>query len=176
MVYRVFHQQDTGVLTNYVDTDFAGCHLTRRSTSGGLLMRGGHLLKHWSSTQSTVALSSAEAELSGICRGASHGLGMVSLAKDLGIELALEIHTDATAAIGICRRRGLGKIRHLATADLWVQEKLRLKSFSLHKILGAHNPADILTKYVDRQTLERHLRTMSFVQEWGRAANAPTID
>ena len=46
-----------------------------------------------------MALSSAEAKLSGICRGASHGLGMVSLAKDIDIDLALEIHSDATAAI-----------------------------------------------------------------------------
>ena len=46
-----------------VDTDFAGCLSTRRSTSGGAAMRGKHLLRHWSLTQATVTLSSAEAEL-----------------------------------------------------------------------------------------------------------------
>ena len=99
----------------------------------------------------------------GICKGASQGLGLRALAKDLGIDLQLEIFTDATAAVGICRRRGLGKIRHLATADLWVQEKLRLQEFKLTKIPGAANPADILTTYVDRQTLEKTYPDIWFV-------------
>ena len=43
---------------------------------------------------------------------ASIALGLQSLASDLGIKLRVEILTDATAAIGICRRRGLGEIRH----------------------------------------------------------------
>ena len=112
-------------LTVYVDTDFAGCHVTRRSTSGGAACRGSHLIKHWSTTQSTVALSSAEAELTGISKGAAQGLGLRSIARDLGIELSLRLMSDATAAIGISRRRGLGKVRHLATADLWMQDRIR---------------------------------------------------
>ena len=70
-------------------------------------MRGAHAVKHWSITQPTIALSSVEAELGGICRGASIALGLQSVASDLGISLDVEILTDATAAIGICRRRGL---------------------------------------------------------------------
>ena len=69
-----------------VDTDFGGCHTTRRSTSGGLIVYGSHVLKHWSTTQSTVSLSSAEAELSGICKGAAQGLGLQALSADLGIK------------------------------------------------------------------------------------------
>ena len=41
----------------YVDTDYGGCHTTRRSTSSGAMMHGSHLIKHWSTTQTTVALS-----------------------------------------------------------------------------------------------------------------------
>ena len=61
------------------------------------------------------------AELGGMCRGAPLGLGLQSLANDLGIKVALEVLTD-TAAIGICNRRGLGRIRHLHVADLWIQD------------------------------------------------------
>ena len=64
-------------------------------------MRGCHLIKHWSSTQTTVALSSAEAELTGICRGATQGLGLQSLSVVLGMPFALNMHTDSIAAIGI---------------------------------------------------------------------------
>ena len=99
-------------------------------------MRGCHLVKHWSLTQSTVTLSSAEAELSGIAKGASISLGLISIAADLGFKWSLSLHTDATAAIGIARRRGLGKVRHLAVADLWVQEQVRTGAFSLHNVNG----------------------------------------
>ena len=46
----------------YSDTDWAGCPRTRRSTSGGCLMLGKHLIKSWSTTQGPISLSSGEAE------------------------------------------------------------------------------------------------------------------
>ena len=138
-------------------------------------MRGGHCVKHWSSTQTTVALSSGEAELGGICRGAAHALGLQSLAADLGISLSLEVLTDATAAIGICRRRGLGRIRHLHVADLWVQDRVRKGDFILTETPGESNPADMLTKHLSRDVMMRHMEFIGIVSEKGRAALAPTI-
>ena len=134
------------------------------------------MIKHWSQTQATVTLSSAEAELNGICKGASISLGLQSVAADLGLHWTLALESDATAAIGVCRRRGLGKIRHLATADLWVQDRLRRGDFTLSKIPEAEKTSDILTKYVDRATLEKHLQTLGLHIETGRASSAPTID
>ena len=78
---------------------------------------GTHLVKHRSSTQSTIALSSGEAELTGIVKGAANGLGCQALAKDLGFKMSLKVLSDATAAIGIARRRGLGKVRHIAVSE-----------------------------------------------------------
>ena len=106
-------------------------------------------MKAWSKTQSVVALSSAEAELTGICAAAGEGLGLQSLCADLGLDTTLTVHSDAAAAIGVCKRRGLGRIRHLAVADLWIQDRLRTKDFDLVKIAGSENPSDILTKNVD---------------------------
>ena len=160
----------------YVDTDFGGCQHTRRSTSGGIALLGAHPIKHWSLTQTTIALSSGEAELSGICRGASIALGLQSLAADLGINLQLEILTDATAAIGICRRRGLGKIRHLHVSDLWVQDRLKCGDFKLTKVAGVDNPADLLTKHVTRDIMIRHMTFMGLKPEGGRATSAPTLE
>ena len=81
--------------------------------------------------------------------------------------------SDATAAIGIARRRGMGRIRHLDVTDLWVQEKFGSGAAKIDKVLGAENPADILTKHVDRQTLEKALQKMGMVQKTGRSAVAP---
>ena len=138
-------------------------------------MRGSHLVKHWSTTQSTVALSSAEAELTGICKGAAQGLGLQALSKDLGMETTLHVASDAAAAVGICRRKGLGKVRHLATADLWVQDRVKKGDFKLDRVPGVDNPADILAKHVDKTILSKHLGFMGLVFEGGRAASAPSI-
>ena len=176
LIWEFKFQDESHDLVTYVDTDFGGCHVTRRSTSGGAATRGNHLIKHWSKTQTTVALSSAEAELTGICSGASQSLGLQSLASDLGIQLNVTVMTDATAAIGIARRRGLGKVRHLATADLWVQDRIKKKDFALKKVAGSDNPADILTKHVDKVLMQRHMKTLGLRLEGGRAESAPTID
>ena len=176
VVYRYDFQDPVDSLTAYVDTDFAGCLETRRSTSGGAIFQGAHLLYHWSQTQTTIALSSAEAELSGICKGASKGIGLRSTLADLGIHRGLEIKSDAAAAIGICKRRGLGKVRHLSVADLWVQDHIRTGDFVLNKVEGPKNPSDILTKYVDRITLERHFTTMGLDCLEGRAKSALKVD
>ena len=138
-------------------------------------MHGGHCLKHWSTTQSTVALSSAEAELTGISKGAAQGLGLQSIAADLGITLAVKVMSDATAAIGISRRRGLGKVRHLATAVLWMQDRIRNGDFSLEKIPGNDNPGDMLTKHVQRELMMKHMTTLGLFYEDGRAESAPAL-
>ena len=172
MAYQFLWQPEVG-LQAYVDTDFAGCTATRRSTSGGCAMRGTHLIKHWSSTQKSVTLSSGEAELNGIVKGAAEALGMQSLSSDLGVEMSLSLHADSAAAIGICRRSGIGRVRHLAVGQLWVQEKLKNGAFKLYKVAGEENPADALTKHLARDALDRHVEAMCLERLSGRAASAP---
>ena len=173
LVYRYPWQEFPEVLDVYADTDFAGCQSTRRSTSGGVALLGSCLLKHWSKTQTTISLSSGEAELHGIAYGAAQALGLQSLLKDLGWHVRIRLHSDATAAIGICRRKGIGKIRHLATTDLWIQDKVRSKVIELCKVLGTENPADVLTKYVNRQAMDQALQKVGLVVMTGRPDSAP---
>ena len=85
VVYHFGRQQGGGPLQVYADTDFAGCLHTRRSTSGGCALRGGHLLKHWSTTQKAITLSSGEAELGGVVKAAAEGIGLQSLARAWGL-------------------------------------------------------------------------------------------
>ena len=96
-----------------------------------LAFGGGHLLKHWANTQNTIALSSGEAELAGIAKGSGEGMGLVSVAADLGMDVSLTVLADSSAAIGICRRTGIGKVRRLAVGQLWVQERVRQGDFGL---------------------------------------------
>ena len=138
-------------------------------------MVGSCLVKHWSKTQSTIALSSGEAELGGIAKGMAESLGLQSICRDIGMELRIRVHSDATAAIGIAKRRGLGRIRHLHTADLCIQEKIRSGQIELVKIPGVENPANIFWKYVPKAIMDAALIRLSLVFLDGRSAIAPRI-
>ncbi len=60
--------------------------MTRRSTTGGVVMFGSHCLKTYSSTEDIIALSSGEAEFLRIVRAGGHGsvpgLGIKSFFED----------------------------------------------------------------------------------------------
>ncbi len=71
------------------------------------------MLKFWAKTQSTIALSSAEAELAGMVKAAAEGLGVLSLLRDFGLDRRAVVATDSSAALGIANRQGVGRVRHL---------------------------------------------------------------
>ena len=58
-------------------------------------------------------------------KGASQTLGMISIAGDLGYHLSGRVRSDASAALGIVNRQGLGKLRHINVQYLWLQAKVR---------------------------------------------------
>ena len=170
----VYRWQDAKSIEVYTDTDWAGCPRTRKSTSGGCIMVGSHVVKSWSSTQSNVALSSGEAEFNGVVRGSGAGLGYQSLMRDLGQDLPLRVWTDSSAAMGTCARQGLGKLRHLDTHTLWIQQAVRSKRLQLVKIAGDVNPADIFTKHsLTRERLMKLSALFSCRFMSGRAESAP---
>ena len=117
MVFR-YQWQSAETIDVYTDTDFAGCPRTRKSTSGGCVLIGKHTIKSWSSTQASIALSSGEAEFYGLVLTASEALGLVAMSEDFGDKIDAFLYADASAAIGVANREGLGRIRHLDTKSL----------------------------------------------------------
>ena len=120
---------------------------TRRSTSGGCLFYGNHLLQHWSRTQQSVSLSSAEAELNALNKGGTEGLGVRNLIEQCGESLLLELRTDASAARGILERSGAGKVKHLSVKQLWAQDKIARGELSIVKVPREINCSDLLTHH-----------------------------
>ena len=102
-------------------------------------------MKTWSKTQAVIALSMGEAELAAIVIGSTEALGIKSLLADFGIAVALKICSDASAVVGMVNREGLGKLRHLAVADLSVQAKRSTGEIICEKGDGEVNPAYMLT-------------------------------
>ncbi len=139
-------------------------------------MWGPGILKTWSSTQAVIALSSGEAEFNGVIRGAGQGLGYQALLQDFGIEMPLRLWTDSSAAIGICNRQGLGKLRHLDTHTLWIQQAVRNRRVDLRKVDGKENPADLLTKHsISREKFLELVKLYDCEYRGGRAESAPQL-
>ena len=110
-------------------------------------MIGRYRIRTLSSTQASVTLSSGEAEFYGLVKAVSSGLGHQSVVHARpGHDLPVCVGTDSSAALGIATRSGLGKLRHLETHTLWVQEKVRLGAVAVGKVRGGVNPAALFTK------------------------------
>ena len=138
-------------------------------------MIGGCAIKSWASTQALISLSSGEAEYYGVVKASSVGLGAKAMLADLGYRFDLEILTDASAAKGIASRRGLGNTRHVAVHFLWVQERVRNGDLTVSKVWGGDTPADLLTKYLTRDKMDRCMITFGLEYKDGRSAEAPEI-
>jgi hypothetical protein len=161
LVWEWRRQQWPTYLDGYGDTDWAGCPITRRSSSCMVFMLGAHALLTAASTQVPLALSSGEAEFYGAVKTASRLLGLKSLLVDFGVTgITFRLWSDSSAARGVLARRGCGKIRHLETQALWVQKATQDKLFVVGAVLGVKNCADIGTKFLTEACIRKHLTTM----------------
>ena len=79
-----------------------------------------HLIKSWSITHVPIPLPSGEAEFDGVAKASSVALGYQAMMEDLGLRMAVRVWTGSTATMGICGRRGFGKLRHIDTQCLWI--------------------------------------------------------
>ena len=164
VVYKLEWQEEGSPLKVYTDSDWAGCRRTRKSTSGGVVMVGCHCLKSWSSTQGPLALSSAEAEYYSMVEGTLRAKGIQTMGREIGmsgLQEAIILETDSSAAKSFAARRGLGKMRHMEARHLWLQGEVLKKNIKVLKVKGEENPADLMTKYLSEKDVAKHLRKMN---------------
>ena len=176
MVQRFDYQPMVNTVNVFTDADWAGENSSRKSTSGGAMQLGDHVLKSWASTQSVIALSSGESEFYVIVKGASQGMGMKSLLADLNFPCHIKVLTDATTGKSIASRRGLGRVRHVDVANLWIQEKVRNGDIAVLKIKNSYNSSDIGTKHLDQQPMKMCLEQLGFEVMEGRHELAPALN
>ena len=139
-------------------------------------MVGAHLIKSWSSTQAVISLSSGEAEFYGVVKASGIGLGYQALLEDLGWNVPIRVWTDSTATIGICGRSGLGKLRHIDTRALWIQQRVKDSSVELRKVRGECNPADLFTKHLPSGIkIVDLLSLLNCISSSGRPSAAPSL-
>ena len=138
-------------------------------------MFGSHCVKSWSSTQQVIATSSGEAEYYGMVKGASNGFGISGMLRDSGVNIGVAILTDSSAAKGIASRRGLGKVRHIELAQLWLQDQVARGRVRIEKIRGEDNFADSLTKHASPERISQTMRCASQQFVRGRHEIMPKV-
>ena len=90
--------------------------------------------------------------------------------------LPARMYSDASAALGIIQRRGLGKLRHIDTSFLWLQETSAKRQMSFGKVAGSENPADVGTKHLGQELMMKHLESMHMSLREGRSDLAPALN
>ena len=111
----------------------------------------------------------------------AEALAIAAYSRDLGLDLAVEMHCDSAAALGITNRAGIDKVRHLRTLSGWVQvlwfQEVRVSGRTAYrKVLGEKSPANLLTKYLAAEVIHQHCDTLNMRWVEGRAETAPTLD
>ena len=132
-------------------------------------MVGTHFIKGWARTPNHVTLSSAEAELIALVKCTQECMGIQSMLRDWGQEFATTLYADSSAALAIAKRKGAGKLRHINVSALWIQDVQDREGAEYTKILGSENPADLMTKYLARDKIDKHMSTIGQGFKEGRA-------
>lgn len=121
---------------------------------------GCHLIRHQSTLHGAIALSSAEAEYYALGSTAAYYSGVQSYFRDWQVELSVTCYSDSSSGLSFASRRGLGRIRHVETRFLWLQERVALKHIKVSKVSTNDNPADILTKPLSYAEMSRYVERL----------------
>ena len=150
-------------VTVFSDAGRAGDKKTRKSSSAGVALLGGHLLKAYTRKQKIIAGSSAEAELYAAALAASEAEGIESMMIDLGFAVEPVLITDAKAAEHILHRHGIERMKHIDVAHLWLQDEVKSDRLRVRRIKNDHNLADIGTKALSSKIIRKHATAMGYV-------------
>ena len=88
---------------------------------------------------------------------------MQTLASELGEEVCLELLTDTSAAKGSAERMGTLKMKHLQLREFYLKELMAQKLLEIIKISTKNNPANLVTKVLTAEELDREL---TMVRQW----------
>ena len=110
-----------------------------------------------------------------IIKTASETLGIYSLMKDWGFTCTAYLYADASAALGIIGRNGIGKMRHIDTSHLWLQQEHTKEKIKIDKVKGTENPADMNTKGLSGDEINKYIDMLDMKFEEGRAELAPDL-
>ncbi|GJX27290.1 hypothetical protein Tco_0233586 [Tanacetum coccineum] len=145
------------ILEAFLDSDYAGASLDRKSTTGGCQFLSSRLISWQCKKQTVVANSTTEAEYI----AASHCCGQVLWIQnqmlDYGFNfMQTKIHVDNESAICVVKNPVYhSKTKHIEIKHHFIRESYEKRLIEMVKIHTDYNVADLLTKAFDAKETDQ---------------------
>ena len=140
----------------FVDSDWAGCPDTRRSTMGYIILVANGPVSYKSKLMPTLALSSCEAEFQGLTEVCREVMWMCRFLDEIGLGYHTpEIYCDSSSAINwaedpIQHQRN----KHCELKYYYIRDRVSKDEVKLFKVHTTRNGADMMTKPLGKQKLD----------------------
>ncbi|KAG8492178.1 hypothetical protein CXB51_009620 [Gossypium anomalum] len=142
-----FGRTKDGVI-GYVDADFAGDLDRRRSFTGYVFTIGGCAISWKATLQTTVALSTTEAEYMAITEACKEAIWLKGLFSELNEDLQIStVFCDSQSAIFLTKDQMFHeRTKHIDVRYHFVRDIIARGDIVVSKISTHENPADMMTK------------------------------
>ncbi|WJX18836.1 hypothetical protein P8452_08595 [Trifolium repens] len=156
-------------LVGFCDADYAGDKIERKSTSGNCQFIGENLISWASKRQTTIALSTAEAEYISAAKCCTQLLWMKYQLEDYNIaESSIPLYCDNTAAIHLSKNPILhSRAKHIKIKHHFIRDHVQKGTIDIQFIDTEHQWADIFTKplAIERFDYIKKNLNMHFISE-----------
>jgi hypothetical protein len=144
-------------LVGYSDSDYTGCKIDRKSTSGGYHLLGRSLVSWSSKNQNSVDLSTAEAEYITVGACCAQILYMKQTLLDYGVVLDnVPLLWDNESAVKIANNLVQhSRTKHIDIHHHFQRDHVAKNDISLKGVRSEDQLADIFTKPLDEDTFCR---------------------
>ena len=159
---RLVFTTNAGELVGYSDADWAGDLDDRRSTTGYIFTLGKVPISWRTTKQSTVALSSCEAEYMAMAEATKEAIYLRNLCLSMNLKQKdkIVLFTDNSAALKLSENSGKqhNRTKHIDIRFHFIREQ---NNFVYDHVSSENNLADILTKPL---TPRRYIQTLNKLQ------------
>ena len=148
------HSSRATNLYAFVDADWAGCPLTRRSTTGYCTFLGSNIISWCAKKQPTVARSSTEAEYRAMASATAELTWLTYLLCDIGVPLMSppSLFCDNLSALHLTVNPVFhARTKHIQLDYHFVREKVAQGTLVTTFVPSNNQLADIFTKSLSRQ-------------------------
>ncbi|GKC00221.1 retrovirus-related pol polyprotein from transposon TNT 1-94 [Tanacetum coccineum] len=164
--YGIWYKRGgTGRMEVFTDSDFAGDHNDRKSTSGYLVLWDEAAVSWSSKKQSIVALSSTEAEYVAAASCACQVIWIRGILKELGMkqEDGIVIKCDNTSTIKLSKNPVFhGKCKHIGVKFHFLRDLVGKGTAELQHVGTKEQIADIFTKPLHREVFVKLRERLGF--------------
>jgi hypothetical protein len=150
----------------WADADHGGNPDNGRSTTGYVAKMGGGAVSWGSKLQSVVTLSTTEAEYIAATTAGTEVIWLRALLEEMGLDTMEPscIHMDNQSAMSVAKNpEHHGRMKHLDLRYFWLRDKVAEQAISVDYVPTNEMTADLLTKALPRDAVERHRRAMGVI-------------